>query len=105
MGTLLGQGKTVVRGGYARIYGRANGVELVLVPLLGPGMLQAVSCYPSAVGACAPATTPTAATAFRIGVDGTTAPLPAVPQTLQQPYFPGVNGNAQASDGWLLDPN
>ncbi len=31
------ESKTVIRGGYARIYGRTNGVDLVLVPLLGPG--------------------------------------------------------------------
>ena len=35
---------TVVRGGYGRIYGRLNGVDLVLVPLLGVGLIQAVHC-------------------------------------------------------------
>lgn len=104
-GKLIGRSKTVIRGGYSRIYGRTNGVELVLVPLLGPGILQAVSCYPSMTGTCANAGSLTAANAFRIGTDGMTAPLPAVSSTLQQPYFPGVNGNAQASDGSLLDPN
>ena len=44
LGKLLGNGKTVLRGGYGRIYGRLNGVNLVLVPLLGPGLLQAVNC-------------------------------------------------------------
>src|SRR5262249_8926918 len=44
LGKLLGDGKTVVRGGYGRIYGRLNGVNLLLVPLLPPGLLQAVSC-------------------------------------------------------------
>ena len=44
LGKILGDGKTVIRGGYARIYGRLNGVDLMLVPLLGPGLLQAVSC-------------------------------------------------------------
>jgi hypothetical protein len=105
LGALIGHQKTVIRGGYSRIYGRTNGVELVLVPLLGAGILQAVSCYPGMTGSCAGAGTLTAATAFRIGTDGMTAPLPAVSQTLAQPYFPGVNGNAQASDGSLLDPN
>lgn len=108
-GKIIGHGKTVIRGGYSRIYGRTNGVELVLVPLLGPGILQAVSCYPSMTGTCANASTLTAANAFRIGTDGLTAPLPVVSQTLPQPYFPGAlqNGvvNAQASDGSLLDPN
>ena len=35
---------TVVRGGYGRIYGRLNGVDLVLVPLLGVGLIQPVQC-------------------------------------------------------------
>ena len=33
---------TVIRGGYGRIYGRLNGVDLVLVPLLGVGLIQPV---------------------------------------------------------------
>jgi Carboxypeptidase regulatory-like domain len=103
-GKLLGDGKTVIRGGYARIYGRTNGVDLVLVPLLGPGILQAVSCFPSSGGQCAAASSLTPSTAFRIGVDGMTAPLPSVSQTLPQPYYPGVGGNATASDGSGLDP-
>ncbi len=44
-------------------------------------------------------------TAFRIGTDGNTAPLPAVTPTLPQPYYPGVNGNAAAGAGEVLDPN
>jgi len=76
-----------------------------LVPLLGPGILQAVQCYPSASGQCAAPSSLTPDTAFRIGPDGLTAPLPAVSQTFQQPYFPGVGGNASAGDGSGLDPN
>ena len=44
MGHVVGHGKTVVRGGYSRIFGRLNGVDLVLVPLLGTGLGQPVSC-------------------------------------------------------------
>ena len=44
LGKLFGNGKTVIRGGYGRIFGRLNGVDLVLVPLLGPGLLQGVTC-------------------------------------------------------------
>jgi hypothetical protein len=105
LGKIFGEGNTVIRGGYARIYGRANGVGLVLVPLLGPGILQAVSCLPASNGTCAAASGLTPTTAFRIGTDGNAAPLPAVSQTLPQPFFPGVNGNPQASDGSGLDPN
>jgi len=63
-----GRNKTVIRGGYARIYGRLNGVDLMLVPLLGPGLLQAVSCVaPTMGGACTGAGGATPANAFRIG--------------------------------------
>ena len=110
LGSLFGQGKTVIRGGYSRIYGRLNGVDLVLVPLLGTGNAQAVSCIGAAAvrvngNSCLGSGKVTPATAFRIGVDGLTAPLPAVSQTLPQPYYPAIGGNAQAADGSVLDPN
>ncbi len=108
MGRVFGQNKTVVRGGYARIYGRLNGVNLLLVPLLGPGLLQAVSCVtPTTTGVCNLSSTGPA-NGFRIGTDGLVAPLPTVTQTLPQPFIPGAtqNGvlNAAAADGSILDP-
>ncbi|HME08503.1 MAG TPA: carboxypeptidase-like regulatory domain-containing protein [Bryobacteraceae bacterium] len=104
--SVFGEGKTVIRGGYGRIYGRLNGVGLVLVPLLGTGLLQAVSCIGATSGGqCLGASGVNPSTAFRIGVDGNSAPLPNVSQTLSQPYFPGLNGNAAAGDGSVLDPN
>lgn len=104
IGKIIGKNQTVIRGGYSRIYGRTNGVELVLSPLTSPGVTQAVSCYPNLNGSCAAAGSLTAANAFRIGPDGLAAPLPPVSQTLPQPYFPGVNGNAEATDGGADDP-
>ena len=104
MGKLLGNGDTVIRGGYGRIYGRLNGVDLVLVPLLGTGLIQPVQCTRAlSSGACGPAT-PDVSTAFRIGVDGMTAPLPAASPTLPQPLYPGVN-NVSAAAGEALDPH
>ena len=110
LGAVLGRNKTVVRGGYARIYGRLNGVDLMLVPLLGPGLLQAVSCVaPTSAGVCTGAGGATPANAFRIGVDGLTAPLPTTTQTLPQPFFPGTTQNGvlstAAADGSGLDPH
>jgi hypothetical protein len=105
LGKLFGRGKTVLRGGYGRIYGRLNGVNLVLVPLLGPGLLQAVGCNgASRTGQCLGTGNVDPSTAFRIGTDGLVAPLPAVPQTLGQPYIPGLPGNAPANDATVLDP-
>lgn len=106
LGKVIGRGKTVVRGGYGRIYGRLNGVNLVLVPLLGVGLLQAASCPgASKDGQCLGAGVADPTTAFRIGTDGMTAPLPAVSQTLPQPFFAGVGSNATAGDATVLDPH
>ncbi|HZU35061.1 MAG TPA: carboxypeptidase-like regulatory domain-containing protein, partial [Gemmataceae bacterium] len=54
LGRLFGGKNTVLRGGYSRIYGRLNGVDLVLVPLLAPGFIQPVQCFnPQTNGNCA----------------------------------------------------
>ncbi len=105
LGKLFGADSTVIRGGYGRIFGRLNGVDLVLVPLLGTGLIQPVQCFgPTIAGACGgSATTPL--NAFRIGTDGNVAPLgPAPSQTLIQPDYPGVNAEA-AGAGEGLDPH
>jgi len=104
MGKIFGGSKTVVRGGYSRVYGRLNGVDLVLVPLLGTGLIQPVQCRQALMnGSCGP-NNPTIANAFRIGVDGNNAPLPAASPTLPQPTFPGVN-DVSAAAGEALDPH
>jgi hypothetical protein len=104
LGHILGGSSTVIRGGYGRIYGRLNGVGLVLTPLLGAGLIQPVQCRLAlAAGGCGPAT-PTDSTAFRIGVDGNTAPLQAASPTLPQPLYPGINSISSAT-GSVLDPH
>jgi hypothetical protein len=104
-GKLFGHEDTVVRVGYGRIFGRLNGVDLVLVPLLGPGLLQPTQCVTGlSNGTCGVAGSNTATTAFRVGVDGLTAPLQQPSTTLPQPYYPGVNGISSATAS-VLDPN
>lgn len=114
LGPGLGGKNTVIRGGYGRIYGRINGVDIVLGPLLSPGLIQPVNCTtvaavnPAVAGSGGTCSTPAGglnvSNAFRIGTDGTTAPLPAALPTLPQPYFPGVNGVA-GSTAAPLDPH
>jgi hypothetical protein len=112
MGKVFGHEDTVVRGGYGRVYGRLNGVDLVLVPLLGTGLIQPVQCFnnqslnPSGGGAggtCSSSPV-TFANAFRIGTDGLAAPIPQANPTLPQPDFPGLNAIA-AGAGEGLDPH
>jgi len=106
MSRIFGEDKTVIRAGYGRIYGRLNGVDQVLVPLLGTGLIQAVQCRSALMGGTCPAgVNPGVANAFRIGIDGNTAPLAAISNTLPQPFFPGIGGNAEAGAGSALDPH
>lgn len=69
LGNLLGDRKTVLRGGYAIVYDRTNSVSSILIPMLGVGFAQTVSVQ---------APTNASGQPFRIGVDGA-APLPNVP--------------------------
>jgi Carboxypeptidase regulatory-like domain len=103
---------TVVRAGYGRQYGRLNGVNQVLVPLLAPGILQPVECFGNLnTGACASGAT--ASNVFRIGpssggplaFSGLSAPLLTLSSpTLPQPYYPGFNAPT-VGPGEYLDPN
>jgi hypothetical protein len=101
-----GNGQTVLRAGYGRTYGRLNGVDLVLVPLLGPGLLQGVTCVnPLSNQTCAGSgQIATPATAFRIGTDGVVAPLAAPSASISQPFYPG-GVNPESVDADSLDPN
>lgn len=100
---------SVVRAGFARIFGRINGVNPLLVPLLTPGLLQPDTCRgpnrnTGGCGGNAPGTLGDPTTVFRVGVDGTNAPLPPPIQNLPQPWYPGVNGIATGS-GETFDRN
>jgi hypothetical protein len=114
-GKVFGHENTVIRAGYGRQYGRLNGVDLVLVPLLGTGLIQPVQVLTPTNGTSCPnnasgqavATCPS--NAFRIGptslgLDGMTAPLPTPSATLPQPDYPGYNA-ISAATAEALDPN
>jgi Carboxypeptidase regulatory-like domain len=109
LGKIFGEGQTVLRGGYGRTWGRINGVNQVLVPLLGPGLLQPVTCsFALSNGSCG--TSVNLTNVFRVGPtasgwDGLVAPLAAPSANLPQPFFPGVGGQAVAGDSTVLDPD
>ena len=106
LGALFGEGKTVLRGGYNKTFGRLNGVNQVLVPLLGPGLLQPVTCSLAlSNGTCGTSGSVTLSNVFRVGPDGLVAPLAAPTATLPQPFFPGVAGAPVAGDSTVLDPD
>jgi hypothetical protein len=94
---------TVIRGGYARIFGRLNGVDQVLVPILAPGLMQTDQCLGPQNATGGSGCGGPAADVFRVGVDGTTAPLPPPPAALPQPWYPGYNSVATGS-AEALDP-
>ncbi len=86
LGRLLGDRRTVVRGGYALVYDRLNTVSSVMVPSLGIGFAQTLNvtlpaCNATGAGGagCDAASSNPAASVFRVGVDGT-IPRPVVPQ-------------------------
>ena len=99
---MFGDGATVIRGGYGRIYGRINGDAEVLNPLLSPGLILATQCKyaqspTTGTGSCTQSNY-TDTTAFRFGtaagLDGLNPVLAnaAVPSKLAQPYRPGIDG-------------
>ncbi|HEV2386999.1 MAG TPA: carboxypeptidase-like regulatory domain-containing protein [Candidatus Acidoferrales bacterium] len=73
---IFGNHQTVVRVGYSILWNRTNAVGLVLTPLLGDGLAQIIGCNAPVInGTCSGATTD-ATSAFRVGIDGKSLPLP-----------------------------
>jgi hypothetical protein len=115
LGKIFGNKKTVIRGGYVRIYDRTNSVNNVMTPMLGYGFGQPVRCTGMTNGgACLNNTNSTAfaattlpsgqvlPAAWRAGVDGNTAPFPAIQSSLPIPAEPGINAPG-ASDLFMLN--
>ena len=102
LGRILGDRKTVVRGGYGIAYDRVNTVQSVIIPMLGVGFAQTINvnsplCNATGLGGpgCNASVPLSGAGAnpglasFRVGVDGT-IPTPALPGSLSSPIVPAL---------------
>lgn len=105
-GKIMGDRKTVIRGGFGLIFDRSNMVQNVLIPMLGVGFGQNVSvngpkCNATSAGAgCDAASANPALSAYRVGVDGS-IPLPTVGATT----VPVVPANFAETLSFQVDPN
>jgi hypothetical protein len=109
MGKLLGDHKTVIRGGFALVYDRSNTVQSVEIPMLGIGFDQNIlvatpACNATGAGGAGCVASAGSAnpglSSFRVGVDGT-LPLP-VASAATSPVIPGVG---QETLSFQVDPN
>lgn len=96
LGHIFGSGNTVVRGGWARIYGRLNGVDQILVPILSPGLMQTVQCYGPIAGTANTCGGGDPTTVFRAGIDGVNAPISSPSRTCLSRGFPDTTALPQA---------
>ena len=77
LGKVFGERRTVIRGGYALTYDRANTVATVIIPMLGVGFAQTLAVLGPKNGAGEP---------FRAGIDGN-IPVP-VNTAVKSPFVP-----------------
>ena len=100
----FGDKQTVIRGGYSILWNRTNGVDEALTPLLGDGLASAQFCNGPTFNGTSTATCSGAgidpSTGFRLGVDGSTVPIPAAANA-PIPLVPGSPFTAKSSS---LDP-
>jgi hypothetical protein len=94
LGDVFGNRKTVVRGGYSRVYDRVNGVGIVMIPALGIGFGNNLQCKGPIVSgggvSCAGTGGANPSNSFRIGTDGTVIPIPPLANIPSgQPLIPG----------------
>ncbi len=102
-GKLFGRNKTVLRGGYWHFYDRLNGVQTAIDTLQALGFAQSLLCLGPSLSSgttvdCRGNSGTTPATAFRVGIDGSTIMLPNLPSSLTPPVVAG-QGNALVPSG------
>lgn len=95
---LFGDRQSVIRAGYSRVFDRVNGVGIVMTPALGIGFGNGVTCRgPRRTGGCGGSTGNTENTAFRIGVDGSSIPIPtALGPITNNRIIPGFTANGNS---------
>jgi hypothetical protein len=102
LGTVLGNHRTVIRGGWSRSFERKNGVGLVLTPALGVGFGDLSVCkVPDRAGNCNLGGDPN--TNFRIGVDGNHVNISPLPVVSGGVIIPGL-GAGTCTSGALSVP-
>ncbi len=92
---ILGDRKTVIRAGYGRYHDRLNGVGLVMTPALGIGFGNTVNCRRVKIGDVCGGSKSDPTDAFRIGVDGSSIPLPSL-GGITGSLVPGSTTNANS---------
>jgi len=91
-GKMFGNRKTVLRAGFARLYDRLNGVQKVIDAQQVLGFTQTLLCLgPSTTGQCTGSAGINPLTAFRVGIDGSTVPLPSYLVDQPVPVIPGYS--------------
>ncbi len=101
LGKIFGNRKTVVRAGFARLYDRLNGVQKVIDAQQVLGFTQTLLCPgPTSTGQCTGSSGINPATGFRIGIDGSTIPLPSYAVNQAIPIIPGNTTLANANQAF-----